>query len=148
MLRHPRRHQRGNAIVEFGLAYPLLFVFLSGMFQFGYAFFVYNQLQTVVRTGARYASTNDFDSASGGSTFRTQVQNIVVYGAPGGGATPLVKGLTPGAVNVTWTTDAAGIPQTVTINISSFSFYAVFRTFTVPNKPRATFIYLGQFISS
>ena len=135
-------------MIEFGLAFPLLFVFLSGMYQFGYAFFVYNELQSAVRSGARFASTNDFDAGGGGSTFQTQVRNMVVYGTPSGGDAPLVRGLATGNVNVTWTVDGAGIPQTVTVAISDFSFYAVFRTFTIPNKPRATFIYLGQYVSS
>jgi len=144
---HHHRRLRGNVMIEFGLAFPLLFLFLSGMYQFGYAFFIYNELQSVVRTGARYASTADYDASTGGAGFRNQVKNVVVYGSPAGGSTPLVKGLTTSAVTVTWATDGAGIPQTVTVSISGYSFYAVFRTFTIPNKPRATFIYLGQYIS-
>jgi Flp pilus assembly protein TadG len=139
--------RRGNVIVEFGLAFPLLFLLLSGLYQFGFAFFIYNQLQSVVRTGARYASRTDFEAAQGGSFFENRVKNVVVYGVPAGGSTPLVPGLTTSQVGVTWQADAAGIPQTVTIHISNFSFYAVFRTFTLSNKPRVTFIYLGQFIS-
>ncbi len=142
------RGRSGNVLIEFGLAFPLLFVLLSGMYQFGYAFFIYNELQSAVRTGARFASTADFDAGNGGSGFRSKVQNVVVYGTPTAGTTPLVRGLTPSKVNVTWTTDGAGIPQTVTVAINNFSFYAVFRTVTLPNKPRATFIYLGQYISS
>lgn len=142
----PRR-RRGNVMIEFGLAFPLLFVFLSGMYQFGYAFFIYNELQSTVRTGARFASTLDFDAGNGGTNFRNQVKNVVVYGTPSAGAAPLVKGLTPSKVDVTWASDAAGIPQTITVSISNYSFYAVFRTFTIPNKPRATFIYLGQYMS-
>lgn len=142
------RPGRGNVVIEFGLAFPLLFVFLSGMYQFGYAFFIYNELQSVIRSGARYASTADFNAGMGGSTFQSRVRNVVVYGAPGGGATPLVRGLTTSQVSVTWSADAAGIPQTVTVSISNYSFYAVFRTITIPNKPRSTFIYLGQYISS
>ena len=134
-------------MIEFGLAFPLLFVFLSGMYQFGYAFFIYNELQSAIRTGARFASTLDFDGGAG-SGFRSKVQNMVVYGTPTAGSTPVVRGLTTAKVNVTWTTDGAGIPQTVTVAINNFSFYAVFRTITLPNKPRATFIYLGQYISS
>lgn len=143
-----RRGRRGNVLVEFGLAFPLLFLLLSGMYQFGYAFFIYNELQSVVRSGVRYGATADFDANAGGAAFRTQVQNMVVYGTTTAGSTPLVQGLATSKVNVTWTTDAAGIPQTITVAISNFSFYAVFGTITLPNKPRSTFIYLGQYISS
>jgi len=141
------RRRRGNVIIEFAVTFPLLLAFLSGMYQFGYAFFVYNQLQSAVRTGARYGSTTDFDGGSGGSNFQGRVRNVVVYGSPTGGSVAHVKGLATSNVNVVWTADGAGIPQTITVSISNFSYYAVFRTFTAPNKPRATFLYLGQFIS-
>ena len=141
-----RSRRRGNVMMEFGLAFPLLFLFLSGMYQFGYAFFVYNQLQSAVRTGARYAATTDFDGTAG-SSFKSRVQNVVVYGVPTGGSTPVVKGLTTSKVSVTWLGDAMSIPQTVTVGISDFSFYAVFRTFTLSDKPKATFIYMGQYVT-
>ena len=48
--------REGNALVEFALSAPLIFTVLVGTFQFGYAFYVYNQLQVSVRSGVRYAS--------------------------------------------------------------------------------------------
>jgi len=146
-LRSPTRSRRGNVLIEFALAFPLLFLLLSGMYQFGYAFFIYNELQSVVRAGVRFGATADFDAAAG-TDFTTQVKNVVVYGTTTAGSTPLVKGLATSQVNVTWTTDAVGVPQTITVAISNYSFYAVFGTITLPNKPRATYIYLGQYISS
>jgi Flp pilus assembly protein TadG len=140
-----RRLRRGNVFIEFGLAFPLLFVFLSGSFELGYGFFLYDRLESMVRTGARYASVIDFDSAQGGSTFRTNVQNMVVYGTPSGGGSPLVLGLTTSKVNVTWQADAAGIPQTIKVAISNYQFRVLGATFLLTNKPFATFIYLGQF---
>ncbi|MBI3694288.1 MAG: pilus assembly protein [Acidobacteria bacterium] len=142
-----RQRERGNAIIEFGLAFPLLFVFLIGMFQLGYGFFLYNELQALVRNGARYAAQIDFDSTSAGSTFKSNVQNMVVYGAPSGGSTPMVPNLTTSSVSVTWLADGAGIPQTITVKISTYTFSALGTTFTLTNKPQATFIYLGQFLS-
>ncbi len=142
-----RQRLSGNCIMEFAIAVPLLLTFLAGMFQFGYAFFVYNELAAAVRTGVRYASTTDFDGAAG-TNFQTRVKNVVVYGTPtAGSGVPVVKGLATANVNVTWQADAAGIPQIVTVNITTFNFYAVFRTFQIPNKPRATFLYLGQYTS-
>ncbi len=142
---HPARS--GNVIVEFALAFPLLITFLGGMFQFGYAFFIYNQLQSTVRTGARFASTADFDSSSGGANYRSQVTNMVLYGTPTAGSTPVVRGLTTSNVNVSWETDAAGIPQVITVNIVNYTLSAVWASFTLSNKPRSVFIYQGQFVS-
>lgn len=141
------RARRGNVVVEFGLAFPLLLTFMSGMFQYGYGFFLYNQLQSVVRAGARYASTADFDSAGGGATFQSNVKNMVVYGTSSAGTTPLVRGLTTANVTVTWQADGAGIPQTITVNIANFIINAVWGSITLSDKPRATYIYLGQFLS-
>jgi Flp pilus assembly protein TadG len=141
------RRERGNTMIEFGMAFPLLFAFLIGMFQLGYGCFLYNQLQMVVRTGARYASIADFDSASSGASFRSNVANMVVYGNPSGGTRPLVTGLRTSLVSVTWQADGAGIPQTVTVKISSYSFSVLGKAYQLTNKPQATFIYLGQFLS-
>ena len=140
------RSRRGNAIAEFGLAFPLLLAFLTGMFQLGYGFFLYNELQSAVRAGARFASVTDFQSDQGGTAFANQVKNMVVYGNPAGGTTPLAPGLTTGSVNVTWQTDAAGIPQTVTVNIFNYGFSVLGTSFRFTNKPQSVFIFLGQFV--
>jgi len=142
-----RRSQSGNVILEFGLAFPLLITFMSGMFQFGYAFFVYNQLQSAIRAGARYAALADFDGGSAGGTFTNNVRNVVVYGTPAGGSIPVLTGLTTANVNVAWAADAMGIPQTVTVNITNFTFSVVWTSYQLTNKPRATFIYLGQYLT-
>ncbi len=144
---HFRRAKQGNSIIEFGLAFPLIFALLTGMFQLGYGFFLYDQLQSVARSGARYASTADFDSAQGGTGFQSNVANVVVYGSPAGGTTPLVLGLATSVVNVTWQADVKGIPQTVTIKITSYNFTLLGVTFRLTNKPQSTFIYMGQFLS-
>lgn len=142
-----RRAQGGNAMIEFGLAFPVLFSLLIGTFQFGYEFHLYDQLQSAVRDGARYASTEDFDSASAGATFKSKVANMVVYGSPSGGTTPLVTGLRTTAISVSWQADAAGIPQTVTVKVTSYTFTVLGVTFVLTNKPQAIFIYQGQFLS-
>ncbi len=149
-LRYPRRaRRRGNVIVEFALAFPLLFVFLGGMFQFGHAFYVYNELQSAVRAGVRYAAQADFDGDGGGTDFRARVRSMVVHGSPvaPSGTPPLVNGLTTGNVTVNWQADGAGIPQTITVNINDFTIHAVWGSFTLANKPRSTFIWLGQYVT-
>ena len=141
------RVRRGNVILEFGLAFPLLVTFMSGMFQFGYGFFVYNQLQSAIRTGARYGSTADFDGAGAGADYTTRVRNMVVYGTPTAGSVEVVRGLSPVNVAVNWVADGVGIPQVVTVNIQAYNLWAVWGTFTLTNKPRSVFIYLGQYLS-
>jgi Flp pilus assembly protein TadG len=146
-IRHSSRPRAGNAIIEFGVAFPMLFSLLLGTFQIGFTLHLYDQLQSTVRNGARYASVADFDSASGGSSFKSSVANMVVYGSAAGGVTPLVTGLRTTAVSVTWLADAAGIPQTVTVKISSYAFSVLGVSYRLTNKPQITFIYQGQFLS-
>lgn len=90
------------------------------MFQFGYMIYVYESLASAVSNGAAFAARDDFN-ASSTATFVSQAQDMVVYGSAGGGGTALAPGLTTTMVNVTWTSEAAGVPQTITVSISSYA---------------------------
>ena len=100
-----------------------------------------------MRAGSRYASVADYDSPSG-TTFKTAVKNVVVYGKtnPAGGDKAQVPGLTANQVTVTDSDkDATGIPISITVQISNYTVNAVWKSYTFTNKPRSTFQYLGQF---
>lgn len=136
-----RQGRHGNVLVEFALAFTLLWTCLAGIFQFGYAIYCYNALSIAVENAAVYASTVDFDATA--HTFISKIQNAVVYGDPAGGTTALVPGLTPGAVAVTWATDTAGAPQSITITIQGYTCDAVFNSWTWNGKPFMTVRYMG-----
>ncbi len=140
-----RRRQSGNALIEFALAFGFLFPLLTGTFQFGYAFFLYNQLQTAVRQGARFAAFKTYDSSSTtpSTAFLNSVQNAVVYGNPAGGSVPVVKSLTTSNVNLS-VTFANGIPKMMTVSIQNYTLDALLRTFTL-NRPSASFSYVGVY---
>jgi len=140
------RPDRGSAILEFALGFTLLWTMLAGVFQFGYPLYVYDALNSAVADGAAFAGRADFNAGST-STFSTQVKNMVVYGSPAGGGQALVSRLTTANVSVAWTTDAAGVPQTVTVRIVNFSVYAVFKSFTFANKPACTMRFAGRFLT-
>ena len=143
--RRPR--QRGNAIVEFAVSFPVFALMLAGIFQFGYTFYIYDGLQSAVRAGSRYASVADYDSPSG-TTFKTAVKNVVVYGktSPSGGDKAQVPGLTTSQVTVDDSDkDAAGIPISITVRITNYTVNAVWKSYTFSNKPKSTFRFLGQF---
>ena len=141
--------RRGNAMVEFALSAPLIFTILTGTFQFGYAFYVYNQLQLSVRSGVRYASLMDYAGTSSACVAATQnkAKNLVVYGtpAPASGAAPVVRGLSTSNVTVGFNPDAKGVPTDVTLSISGFSVNALFTTFTFTGKPAASVPYVGHY---
>jgi Flp pilus assembly protein TadG len=143
------RSKRGSALVEFGLAAPLGVLALLGTFQFGYTFYVYNQLQLSIRGGVRYASLMDYKGTSSACVAATQdtVKNVVVYGTPtpATGAQPVVRGLAKSNVNVTFSPDTNGVPGNVTVNATAFSIDAVVTTFTFNGKPLATVPYVGRY---
>lgn len=138
-----RKGRRGNAAIEFALSFSLLWACFAGVFQFGYTLFVYNGLNAAVAAGARYASRVDFDAPN--HRFVTAVQNVVVTGSPDGGGTPLVPHLSTANVDVSWTLDSKGVPQTITVSIQRYTVNAVFTTFNFSNKPSLTVRYSGVY---
>ena len=140
-----RRGQRGNALIEFALAFGFLFPVLTGTFQFGYAFFVYNELQNAVRQGARYAAYKTYDSSSTtpSTAFANSVKNAVVYGNPAGGTVPIVPSLTTANVNLQ-VTFTEGVPEMMTVSIQNYTLDAFLRTFSI-SKPAASFSYVGVY---
>lgn len=136
--------QRGSILVEFALTFLLLIALFSGAFEFGYVLFAYNTLVSAVREGARYASLRPYDSASStpSPAFATAVQNMVVYGDPAGGTTPVLRGLAASNVQVSILTSGSA-PLQVTVSITGFSVDAVFGTVILNNKPACSFPYLG-----
>jgi Flp pilus assembly protein TadG len=57
-MRHIRRNENGQALVEFALVAPLLFLILFGIIQFGIAFMHSVTLTDAVRAGARKAAVS------------------------------------------------------------------------------------------
>src|SRR5690349_20360326 len=51
-----RQRTRGQSMVEFALIVPLLFLFILGIIEMGYALFVYTSVQNAAREGARSAA--------------------------------------------------------------------------------------------
>ena len=148
--RQPRRatsERGGNGVVEFAIAFPALIFMMGSLFQLGHSFLVYNALEGVVRGGARYASVADFD-APDGTDFSDSVKNVVVYGTPSPDTEPpLVPGLSTGKVVVTTIQGGGGIPISVSVSISGFQLLKILSDITLVDKPKSTFIFMGQFKS-
>jgi Flp pilus assembly protein TadG len=133
--------QRGNAVVEFALCFGVLWACFAGACGLGYAALIYQRLHNTLLAGARYAATAPLDVA--GTQFKTNVSNMVVYGAPAGGTIPFVPGLSTSQVLVTWATDANGIPKTVTIAIQGYRLDGLFQVMTLSGKPQFSVAYMG-----
>ncbi len=143
---HGRR--RGSVLIEFTLSLSLLIGLFLGTWQFGYAFYLYAQLEQSVRDGARYASELKYDSATTTptSTFLTAVKNVVVYGepAPATGAIPVAPGLTTDNVALT-VTFTLGVPTSMAVAITGYRLPTYFGQATLVGRPTTWFPFIGIF---
>jgi Flp pilus assembly protein TadG len=143
----PRKQsQKGSALVEFAIGSSILMAVFAGTYQFGYSFYVYNNLQTAVNNGAKYASLRTYEQATGtpSSCFSDAVENMVVYGNPSGGTIPVAPNLGTDNVFIV-TTFSNGVPSTMTVGISNYTIDAVFKRFPLTNKPQVTYPFLGRY---
>lgn len=140
------KHRRGNVLVELTLSLTFLSALFLGVWQYGYAFYIYGELEEAVRAGARYASQRTYNSGTATPTadFQTAVENVVVYGdpAPATGATPVAPGLTTGNVSLT-VTFPSGAPTQMTVAITDYQIPTYFGNTTLSGKPTTTFPFVG-----
>jgi Flp pilus assembly protein TadG len=138
------RDRAGNVFLEFAIGSGVLVAAFAGTFQFGYTFLQYNNLESAVVRGARYASLVPYDSpnTTPSTAFKTAVQNMVVYGTPTAGASPVLPGLATTNVNLT-VTFANGIPSLMTVSISGYSINSIFASSTLTTKPKVAYTYQG-----
>ena len=113
-----KKNQRGSTLVEFAIGATVFLTVMFAVIEFGRALWVHNALSDAARRGARYAVINKQADAS-------KVENVVIYGDPDGGTTPVVNNLTDLNVNVTYTTDFGMSKGTVTVTITNYQFQFV-----------------------
>jgi len=131
-------------MVEFAIGAGVLVSAFTGTFQFGYTFYQYNAMSNATNEAARYAAMRAYDSSTStpSAAFQTAVQNMVVYGDPAGGTTPIVPGLTTSNVVLT-VTFTNGVPAKMTVAITGYSLNTAVAFMNFNNKPRATYPYQG-----
>jgi hypothetical protein len=151
--------ERGHAMLELAISASVMVTCLIGTFQFGYTFYVYNQLVTAVGNGGRYAAMRTWHGTSRTSDQDVEmsnraIRNMVVYGdpEPGPDAAPVVVKLKPEQVEVRWImadkSDAKSAPAAVNISIRDYTVDAVFKTFTFTGRPAVEFPFVGQMTAS
>lgn len=135
--RNQRRNQRGHAMLELAVCAGVMVACLSGTFQFGYTFFVYNQLVNAVGNGGRYASLRPRTADE--QADKTAIRNMVLFGEsrPSPNAVPVVRNLKPEQVEIEFLEDA------VRVGVREFQVDAVFADFTLTGKPVVEFPLLG-----
>jgi Flp pilus assembly protein TadG len=146
-----RSGERGHAMLELAISASLMVTCLMGTFEFGYTFYVYNQLVTAVGNGGRYAAMRTYHGASDQDVEMSNraIRNMVVYGdpEPTADAVPAVVKLKPEQVEVRWImadkSDAKGAPAAVNVSIRDYTVDAVFKTFTFSGRPTVEFPFVG-----
>ena len=91
------RDQCGAALAESAIALPLILVVFATIFTFGSTLFNTQVLETAARDAARYLA-----HTSTTSTDEATARNIAVYANAAGTGTARVRGLTTGAVGITY----------------------------------------------
>src|SRR5262245_34753688 len=133
-------NERGAAILEFTLTASVFFMMLVVIVSGGNLFFTHNALVESTRRGARYAAMQCDPSDTTCpcyATSLTRVKNVVLYGTPTAGTTPLVYNLQPSNVTVTYLPNTAPADQlpngfgvgrgTVSVKIENYdyTFFAI-----------------------
>jgi Flp pilus assembly protein TadG len=146
-----RRNQRGHAMLELAICAGVMVSCLAGTFQFGYTFYVYNQLVTAVGNGGRYAAMRTYRGSSNADLEKARgaIRNMVVYGdARPTELNPVVAGLRPNQVDVDWVKDANGAPTSVHVAIRNYPVNAVFKTISLDGRPGVEFPFVGRYAPS
>ena len=136
-------------MLELAVSAAVMVSCLAGIVQFGYAFYLYNQLVTAVGNGGRYAALRTYRAATAQDVEKGSraIRNMVAFGdaQPPPGAVPVVTKLAPEQVNVRWVTDATGAPTAVEVSIRAFTIDAIFRSFQFADRPSVEFPYVGRY---
>ena len=146
-----RVRDKGHAMLELAMCASVLVACLAGTFQFGYTFYVYNQLVTAVGNGGRYASWRTYRAATPKDIEKGDeaIRNMVVYGEPHPvtDAVPVIPDLKREEVEVKWifSTEQPGAPEFVDVAIVGHHVNALLGSFTFSGRPRVEFPYLGRY---
>jgi Flp pilus assembly protein TadG len=126
MNRHFKKNsESGTAIVEFALTASFFLMMIVAIISGGHLFFTHNAMVEATRRGARYAALQCYPNLTGcaGSAGTVdRVKNVVLFGTPVAGTTPLVYNLTPTNVTVTFSPDYGVSAGTVSVKIESYTY--------------------------
>lgn len=104
-----RRRSRGQSLAEFALVFPILFLIVAAIIQFGLIFWAQNTLTQVARDTGRWAATQQNCDPTTATTGVVSTANSIA------GSSSLI-GYSSGTwdptnVVVTWTTDVTSPPS-------------------------------------
>lgn len=135
-------------MIELAVCAAVMVSCLAGTFQWGYTFYIYNQLVTAVGNGGRYAAMRTYRGASDADLEkgRAAIRNMVVYGdARPTDVAPVVANLRPDQVEVEWVKDKTGAPTAVHVAIHNYPVNAVFKAVSLDGRPGVEFPFVGRY---
>ena len=136
-------------MIELAVSAVVMVSCVAGTVQFGYTFYVYNQLVTAVGNGGRYAAMRTYRAAAQPDIEKgdAAIRNRVVYGdsRPSPDAVPQVANLKPEQVQVDWVMDESGKPAAVNVSIVDYTVDAAFGMFRFTGKPAVEYPFVGRF---
>src|SRR5687767_13450727 len=123
---HKRQHDEGGtAIVEFAITASFFLMMIMAIVSAGHLFFTHNAMVESTRRGARYAANQCKPALAGcpnSDTTVERVKNVVLYGTPTAGTSPLVNNLTAANITVTYSNDYDIAAGWVSVKIESYSY--------------------------
>ena len=124
-----RRMQKGHAMLDLALSAGVMTACLAGTLQFGYTFYVYNQLVAAVGDGARFASRRPHSGDR--EADKAAIRNLVVN------STPAAMHLQPDQVEIEFAED------TVHLAIRGYKIDALVANIDFDGRPAVEFPYIG-----
>ena len=115
------RDESGLQLVEAAIVIPIFLIMFAATAEFGRFFYEYTTLAKAARVGSRYISTNLLSVAE-----QNAAKNLVVYGTPTAGDTPILPGLEANHVIITPNAGSGVIPDTVTVQIVGYTYEPIF----------------------
>ena len=113
--------ERGVQLVELAIVIPILVMLFAATAEFGRYFYEYTTLAKASRAGARYLATSAVNA-----TEDAKAKNIVVFGNAAGTGSPVLTGMSTANVDITRQGGVPVLPQTVTVQITSFKHQPLF----------------------
>ena len=136
-------------MIELAVSAGVMVACLAGTVQFGYTFYIYNELVTAVGNGGRYGAMRTLRAATPADIEKGKaaIRNMVVYGdsRPAADAPRQVANLKPEQVQVEWVMDESGKPAAVNVSIVDYTVDAAFGMFRFTGRPAVEYPFVGRF---
>jgi Flp pilus assembly pilin Flp len=119
-IRNFKDDEKGSTLVEYAIGATVFVIATFAVLEFGRALWAHNALTDAARQGARYAVLH-----TGSAAEDSNIKNLVVYGSTGGGAKPIVAGLSTTNVKIIRSGDFSVNSGTATVKITDYKFQFV-----------------------